>query len=65
LFLDCGVLWLVGIPLAALFSMVLHIPSIVIFFLLIQLEGVVRIIIGMTRFFSFKWIHNVTELVEK
>lgn len=65
LFLDCGILWLIGIPLAFLLSFVFHIPSIVLFFLIIQFEGVIRIIIGMSRFFSFKWIHNVTELVEK
>ena len=49
--LDSGIMWSVGIPLAFLCVNVLHIHNIALVFLIVQLEQLVRMIIGMKRFF--------------
>ena len=60
MFLDCGVLWLVGVPLAFAGVYVLHIRSIAGLFALIQLEQLVRMGIGWGRYRQGKWCRNLT-----
>lgn len=61
--LDSGIMWSVGIPLAFLCVNVLHIHNIALVFLIVQLEQLVRMIIGMKRFFSGIWAKDLTVLV--
>ena len=60
MFLDCGVLWLVGVPLAFAGVYVLHIRSIAGLFALIQLEQLVRMGIGWGRYRQGTWCRNLT-----
>lgn len=58
LFLDtCGV-WLIGVPLAFIGGLVLHLP-IQWVYVLVVLEEVVKCIIGVNRLKSKKWINNL------
>ena len=58
--LDCGIVWLVGIPLIYALILLFRIDNFVIVYLLAQLELVVRIVIGMGRFASNRWAVNLT-----
>jgi len=60
MFLDCGVLWLVGVPLAFAGIYALHITTIAGLFALIQLEQLVRMGIGFARYRQGKWCRNLT-----
>jgi Na+-driven multidrug efflux pump len=57
---DVAVLWLVNLPLAAIASFVFHVPVWLIF-LCICLEEPLKVILGLLRLKSGKWLHNVTE----
>ncbi|HPT89887.1 MAG TPA: MATE family efflux transporter [Bacilli bacterium] len=57
--LDAGVMWLVGLPLAFVCYRFLKIRDIAIFYLILQLELVVRIIIGFIEYYRYRWIANV------
>jgi putative MATE family efflux protein len=57
--LDVGSLWLVGVPLAALVGIALHQPIAVVY-LCSQAEECLKVLLGLPRFFSRKWIHNLT-----
>jgi len=59
LFLDGFIIWIVGVPLAALGAFVLHLPVYWVY-LLVMSEEVTKWCIGLFRFFSRKWIHNLT-----
>jgi len=59
-FLDAGIMWLVGLPLAYGAVLWLGIESIVIVYLIVQTEQIVRIVVGLQRFRSNKWIRNLT-----
>ncbi len=59
-FLDSGILWLVGLPTAFVLVSVLHIQSIALVFLLVQVEQLVRVVVGLRRYFSGTWIRNLT-----
>lgn len=56
--LDLGVMWLVGVPLALLTGLVLHWPLPAVY-LITQLEECVKVCIGLPRFLSKRWIHNL------
>lgn len=60
LYIDAGVAWLVGVPLVAISGLVmkLDIPYV---YLLAQIETIVKVIIGLRRFQSGKWIHNLVK----
>lgn len=62
MFLDSGVMWLVGIPLVYFFIVTLGMTNFTLIFLLVQLEQVVRIVIGYQRFHSQKWAINLTNI---
>ncbi|MGB4984735.1 MAG: MATE family efflux transporter [Erysipelotrichaceae bacterium] len=59
-FLDAGMMWLVGIPLSFIGVFVFGIKDISILFLMVQLEGVVRIFFGIYRYKSGIWAQNLT-----
>lgn len=62
LFLDAGTIWLVGVPLAVIGGMVLHLP-IHIVYLLVVLEEVIKYAVAMWRFGSRRWINNLARAV--
>ncbi|NLC95960.1 MAG: MATE family efflux transporter [Erysipelotrichaceae bacterium] len=64
-FLDSGIVWLVGLPLAFFSVNVLNLDNIVIVLLITQLEQLVRLIFGMKRIFTYIWAKDLTVLVSK
>ena len=65
MFLDCGVLWLVGVPLAFAGVNILGITSMAVLFSLIQVEQVVRMGIGFLRYCQGKWCRNLIQETQK
>jgi putative MATE family efflux protein len=63
LVLDGFVIWLVGVPLAALGAFVFGLP-IQWVYLLVLSEEVTKFTVGLGRYFSKKWINNMTSVVE-
>lgn len=63
--LDCGVLWLVGVPLAFAGVYSLDITTIAGLFALLQLEQLVRLGIGFARYKQGKWCRNLTVETQK
>lgn len=61
--LDSGLMWSVGIPLAFISVHIFQIQSIAIVFLICQLEQIVRVILGIKRYQTGKWIVNLTTYV--
>lgn len=65
MFLDCGVLWAVGVPLAFLSVNVLGVKTMAALFAIIQTEQVVRMFIGIWRYRQGKWCRNLTDETQK
>jgi putative MATE family efflux protein len=63
LFLDGFIIWIVGVPLAAMGVFVFHLPVYWVY-LLAMSEEVTKCCIGLGRFFSRKWIHNLTHALK-
>ncbi len=63
LVLDGFVIWLVGVPLAALGAFVLMLP-IQWVYLLVLSEELTKFVLGLKRYLSGKWINNLTNAVE-
>jgi putative MATE family efflux protein len=61
-FLDAGVIWLVGVPMALIGAFVLHLPVYGVY-LMIMTEELVRALLCFPRFISRKWIHNLVQTV--
>lgn len=57
--IDTGYMWLLCLPLAAVFGLVLHLPVIWVI-LMPVLEDILKGLSGLIRFLSGKWINNVT-----
>ena len=64
-FLDSGIMWLVGIPLSYFLVLGCGLKNIAVVFLLVQIEQLVRIIIGLYRHKSGVWAQNLTKEVAK
>jgi Na+-driven multidrug efflux pump len=64
LLLDGLIIWLVGVPLTAYGAFVLHLPVYLVY-LLTMSEEIVKWSLGLWRFFSRKWIHNLADTVAK
>lgn len=62
-FLDSGIMWFIGLPLAFFTVNVLKIHEISLVFLFIQLEQLVRMSLGLIRYKSGKWAVNLTKTV--
>lgn len=63
LFLDGIIIWLVGVPMAYLGANVLHLPVYFVY-LCAMSEETVKWFLGINRYFSRKWIHNLAAQVE-
>ncbi len=62
LFLDGVIIWILGVPMAILGGLVLHLPVYWVY-LMVMSEELTKCILGIRRFFSRKWIHHLTEAV--
>lgn len=60
LFLDGFIIWLVGVPMAYLGANVFHLPVYFVY-LCAMSEEAAKWILGMRRYLSRRWIHNLTE----
>lgn len=60
--LDTVGVWLVGVPMALLGAFVLHLPVYWVY-LMVMAEEAVKWGIAMRRFFSQRWMHNVTQTI--
>lgn len=63
LFLDGIIIWLVGVPMAYLGANVFHLPVHFVY-LCAMSEEAAKWILGIRRYFSRKWIHNLAAHVE-
>ena len=61
-FLDSGILWIVGIPLAFFCVHILGIKNIALVLAIVQMEQLVRMILGMKRFYMGIWAKDLTKL---
>ena len=57
--IDLSPLWLVAIPLAALFGLVVH-AGILWVYIAMSMENIIKTVWGLLRFRSRAWIHDVT-----
>jgi len=62
--LDAGIIWAVGVPLAFIGAFVFHLPIYWVY-LLVMTDEVTKWIIGLYRYFSRKWIHNLAQTVSQ
>jgi len=60
LFLDGVIIWLFGVPLAIITAFVLHLPIYWVY-MAIMLEEALKFVIGIIRYLSRKWIHDLTQ----
>lgn len=63
LFIDLGGVWLVGVPLAYLGGIVLKLPIYYVY-AMASCEELFKVIFGLPRILSKKWINNLTKLQE-
>lgn len=61
LILDGVVIWILGVPMAILGGFVLHLPVYWVY-LMVMSEELTKCILGLRRYFSHKWIHDLTHL---
>ena len=61
LFLDGFVIWILGVPMAYLGGRILGLPIHWVY-LMVMSEEVAKWIFGLRRYFSRKWIHDLTHL---
>ena len=64
-FLDSGMMWLVGLPLTYLCVYGFRMQNIAQVFLVIQIEQVVRMVLGLHRYKTGAWLKNLTGSAEK
>lgn len=57
--LDAGSVWVVGVPMAYLGAFVFKFPVYLVYLMLVS-EEFVKMVVGLVRFFSKKWINDVT-----
>jgi putative MATE family efflux protein len=62
MFLDAGSVWLVGVPMAVIAGLVLHLPVYVVY-ALVMVEELVKYGVAMWRLLSRRWIHNLVKAV--
>ncbi|MDL1909496.1 MATE family efflux transporter [Chloroflexi bacterium CFX6] len=63
MFLDGFIIWIVGVPLAAVGAFVFDLPVYLVY-LCAMAEEVTKWILGMRRYRSRRWIHNLTKQVD-
>ncbi|MCJ7718086.1 MAG: MATE family efflux transporter, partial [Anaerolineales bacterium] len=57
--IDAGVIWSIGVPLALLGAFIFKLPVYWVYLMVIN-EEIVKLILGLKRFFSQRWIHAIT-----
>jgi putative MATE family efflux protein len=62
LFLDGIIIWILGVPMAILAGFILHLPVYWVY-LFVMSEELTKCILGLRRYFSRKWIHDLTQTV--
>lgn len=62
LFLDGVIIWILGVPMAVLGGFLLHLPVYWVY-LMVMSEEFTKCILGLRRYFSRKWIHDLTQAV--
>jgi len=62
LFLDGIIIWILGVPMAILGGFVFHFPVYLVY-LMVMSEELTKCILGLQRYFSGKWIHDLTQTV--
>ncbi len=60
LFLDGVIIWILGVPMAILGGFVLHLPVYWVY-LMVMSEELTKCILGLRRYFSQRWIHDLVE----
>ncbi len=60
---ELGSVWLIGVPIALIGGLVLHL-SVYYVYALVLLEEIVKLSIVRPRFISRKWVHNLTSITE-
>ena len=60
--IDVGGVWIIGVPMALLGASVLHLPIYWVY-LMVMADEVAKYFLGMWRFFSRRWIHNLAERI--
>ncbi len=63
LFLDGIIIWILGVPLAYLAAFAFHLPVYLVY-LFVMSEEITKFILGIRRYLTKKWIHNLAEPVE-
>ncbi len=58
MFLDLSSVWAIGVPLALLGGLVFHLPVYYVY-LMVMSEELVKLVIGIWRFSSRRWINNL------
>jgi putative MATE family efflux protein len=61
LVLDGFIIWILGVPMALLGAFVLHLPIYGVY-LMVMSEEITKCVLGLHRYFTRKWIHNLTHL---
>ena len=62
LFLDGVIIWILGVPMAILGGFILHLPVHWVY-LMVMSEELTKCILGLRRYFSRKWINDLTQTV--
>lgn len=62
LILDGLIIWIVGVPFAVVGAFLFHLPVYWVY-LLVMSEEITKWLLGVYRFFSRKWIHNLAKTV--
>ena len=57
--LDCGLLWIIAIPLGLVGAFVLKLPAAVVFVLL-RSDNIVKTFLGLARVKSGRWVRVLT-----
>ncbi len=57
-FIDAGAIWVIGVPLALFGAFVLQLPVHWVY-LMVMTEEVVKLLLGLQRFFSRRWVHTL------
>jgi putative MATE family efflux protein len=61
LVLDGFIIWILGVPMALLGAFVFHLPIYWVY-LLVMSEEVMKFVLGLRRYFTRKWIHDLTDI---
>ncbi|MDD2492397.1 MAG: MATE family efflux transporter [Bacilli bacterium] len=65
MFMDCGIMWLVGLPIAFIGYRFLGITNIAILFLVMQVESVIRIVVGLKEYYTYSWEANIIRQLDE